>query len=177
MFRSASLLHARAAFMAKRSIDSKAPWPGWKLFSERDADGKQKCLVPVGLNKVCGECLTYKNTTANFKNHLKRVHPAIASELDARREELTSDPSPPSVPAPDQTRLNDFFDPLKVATATKTHKILVDRLEHAVVEFVAGDIRPFNAVEGPRVSPFPSPEYSFSTSSNKQKKIHFCCRI
>lgn len=157
--------------MAKRSNESKAPWPGWKLFSERDSEGKHTCLVPVGHNKVCGESLTYNNTTANFKNHLKRVHPAIASELQARREELASAPSPPSVPAPDQTRLNDFFDPLKVATANKTHKILVDRLEHAVVEFVAADIRPFNAVEGPGAFPFVSPHDSLFTSYPIEKFV------
>ena len=72
--------------MKKTAPDSKEPWPGWRLFSERNADSKHKCLLPNANGVICGEILTYRNTTSNFKNHLERVHPVVASELKANNK-------------------------------------------------------------------------------------------
>ena len=136
--------------MKKAAPDPTEPWPGWRLFSERNS---HKCLLPHEGGVICGEILTYRNTTSNFKSHLKRAHPAVASELKAKKDRLNefsmalSSPSPPG-----QSKISDFFDPGKARAAEIMHKKYVDRLEHAIVEFVAGDISPFHSVEGSCIS-------------------------
>jgi hypothetical protein len=134
--------------MKKTAPDSKEPWPGWRLFSERNADSKHKCLLPNANGVICGEILTYRNTTSNFKNHLERVHPVVASELKANKDRLNNLALALPPGSPGQSKLSDFFDPGKVRASESIHKKYVDRLEHAVVEFIAGDIRPFHSVEG-----------------------------
>jgi hypothetical protein len=97
---------------------------------------------------------TYNNTTANFKNHLALVHPAISKELEDTKEELAKKArfAPPPL-SPDQPRLADFFDPIKTNERVRANKLLVRALEKDTVHFIAADLRPFSAVEGtPRSS-------------------------
>ena len=130
-------------------------WPGWKLFSQRDAHGKQKCLVVNTSGRPCGQELTYHSTTANFKKHLAAVHPSISKELDEEIESLEKKARTlPSAQPPDQSRLSDFFDPLKVNERVKANAVLIKALEKDAVRFVCQDLRPFSAVEGaPRALP------------------------
>lgn len=129
---------------------SKASWPGWRLFTPRDKNHKHKCALPNQKGDVCGEELSYNNTTHNFKQHLERFHPEAAAELKAQKDRARDQPDRGALPplAPGQAQLSQFFDPGKVQIAFKAHKKYVDRIERGLVRFIAEDIRPFNAVEG-----------------------------
>lgn len=145
---SAPLPHSHFSItMSKRAgeeISSTDPWTGWRLFGPRDKNGKHTCLVPVGVaNQPCGEVLAYAGTSSNCKRHLKRKHPVIFDEL----QKMKASPAPPSL-APTQSTLSQFFDLSKVAQSRKAKNELVAQLELDTVRFIAGDIRPFNAVEG-----------------------------
>lgn len=144
----------RAGEEISSSIDA---WAGWRLFGPRDKDGKHICLVPVGAaNQPCGEVLVYGNSTSNCKRHLQRKHPVIFDELQKEKASGRL-PSPRPPLAPGQSALSQFFDLSQVAQTRKANEKLVAQLEHDTVRFIAGDIRPFNAVEGPRPNSFPFP--------------------
>lgn len=123
--------------------NGKRGWPGWRFFSARDIQGKLTCLVVLANGQQCGAKLKYCNTTQNFKKHLSSVHPAIAKDLEEK--DLPRSPGPRLA---DQSQLTDFFDPRKMAEQKKASDDYIKKLEVSVVRFIAGDNRPFSAVEG-----------------------------
>jgi hypothetical protein len=132
--------------MTKRPVEEPKQWLGWKFYSARDATGKAKCLVTDGAG-ICGAELTYSTTTHNFKKHLERKHKQIFMALEA--EELDAHPAPALVlPSRTQPSISDYYDPLKIKESITANSHLIKRLEREVVRFIAGDLRPFSAVEG-----------------------------
>ena len=139
----------------KRAAPERVPWAGWKLFSKRSKDGTHVCLVPVDTSgKLCGEVVKYSNTTTNFKNHLSLHHKAVweellksVSDVESAEATLPTMTSPPLEAG--QSSMLHFYDPLKASQISAANAYLVRRLERETVRFIAGDLRPFSAVEGP----------------------------
>jgi hypothetical protein len=132
----------------KRGAVERKPWAGWKWFGVRDKDGQKKCLCRVG-DGLCGAVLTYSNTTHNFKKHLAHQHPEIYQSVKEEGEADAASPAPaPALAPPGQATLNDFYDPSKLKEYQEASTHLIQRIERELVRFIAGDLRPFSAVEG-----------------------------
>ena len=142
------------------------PWPGWRLFSDRAADGSHSCVVEVE-GRPCGQKLTYNNTTANFKNHLTHKHPTLAKELEEDGAEVEKSATPSSsLDLP----LSDYFDPVKAEERKKASKKLVRAIEKDTVRFVAGDLRPYSANPRPSTSQSPLPSLTRIAARQRSRR-------